>query len=188
VEGDAGRSVELAGEAGLEGAVAVEPRDLVLVLDKIAFGPWLLPVLRGLAGLRRLRGTAIDPLRLIGEPGRGRARKGGARWKVMRAGPSNSRARRAWKAPSLWFGPWLLPVLRGLAGLRRLRGTAIDPLRLIGERREERAVLAPAGDRPRLHRSVAADRHRGGEQVEQGAAIVAVEAAAAGADPGAGVR
>jgi indolepyruvate ferredoxin oxidoreductase len=40
------------------------------------------------------------------------------------------------------FGPWLLPVLRGLAGLRRLRGTAIDPLRLIGERREERAVLA----------------------------------------------
>jgi indolepyruvate ferredoxin oxidoreductase len=29
--------------------------------EKIAFGPWLRPVLRGLAHGRRLRGTALDP-------------------------------------------------------------------------------------------------------------------------------
>jgi indolepyruvate ferredoxin oxidoreductase len=29
--------------------------------DKIAFGPWLRPVLRGLARAKRLRGTALDP-------------------------------------------------------------------------------------------------------------------------------
>ncbi len=40
------------------------------------------------------------------------------------------------------FGPWLLPVLRGLSALKRLRGTRLDPLRLIAERREERAILA----------------------------------------------
>ncbi|PIK72143.1 indolepyruvate ferredoxin oxidoreductase [Methylobacterium frigidaeris] len=40
------------------------------------------------------------------------------------------------------FGPWLLPVLRGLAALKTLRGRRLDPLRLIAERREERAVLA----------------------------------------------
>ncbi|KMO27976.1 pyruvate ferredoxin oxidoreductase, partial [Methylobacterium variabile] len=40
------------------------------------------------------------------------------------------------------FGPWLLPVLRGIAALKGLRGRRLDPLRLIAERREERAVLA----------------------------------------------
>ncbi|AWN54174.1 indolepyruvate ferredoxin oxidoreductase family protein [Methylobacterium sp. 17Sr1-1] len=40
------------------------------------------------------------------------------------------------------FGPWLLPVLRGLAAMKGLRGRRLDPLRLIAERREERAVLA----------------------------------------------
>ncbi|AWB20990.1 indolepyruvate ferredoxin oxidoreductase family protein [Methylobacterium currus] len=40
------------------------------------------------------------------------------------------------------FGPWLLPVLRGLASLKGLRGRRLDPLWLIAERREERAVLA----------------------------------------------
>ncbi len=40
------------------------------------------------------------------------------------------------------FGPWLLPVLRGIAALKTLRGRRLDPLRLIAERREERAVLA----------------------------------------------
>ncbi len=40
------------------------------------------------------------------------------------------------------FGPWLLPVLRGLSALKRLRGTRLDPLRLVAERREERAILA----------------------------------------------
>ncbi|AWN46891.1 pyruvate ferredoxin oxidoreductase [Methylobacterium terrae] len=40
------------------------------------------------------------------------------------------------------FGPWLLPVLRGIARLKGLRGRRLDPLRLIGERREERRVLA----------------------------------------------
>ncbi len=33
-------------------------------------------------------------------------------------------------------------MLRGLSALKRLRGTRLDPLRLIAERREERAILA----------------------------------------------
>jgi indolepyruvate ferredoxin oxidoreductase len=39
------------------------------------------------------------------------------------------------------FGPWLLPVLRTLARLRRLRGTWLDPFRFSADRRLERALI-----------------------------------------------
>ena len=40
------------------------------------------------------------------------------------------------------FGPWILPVLRLVAGLRRLRGTALDPFGRTAERRMERRLIA----------------------------------------------
>ena len=54
------------------------------------------------------------------------------------------------------FGPWMKPVLRALAGLRRLRGTAFDPFGRTEERRQERALVvryrtAIEGLLPRLH-------------------------------------
>ena len=39
------------------------------------------------------------------------------------------------------FGPWIFPLLRGLAGLRRLRGTAFDLFGRTAERRAERALV-----------------------------------------------
>jgi indolepyruvate ferredoxin oxidoreductase len=39
------------------------------------------------------------------------------------------------------LGPWLMPVLRLLAGARRLRGTAFDPFGRTEERRLERALV-----------------------------------------------
>ncbi len=39
------------------------------------------------------------------------------------------------------FGPWLLPLLRGLAGMRFLRGTPLDPFGYTHERRIERALI-----------------------------------------------
>ena len=39
------------------------------------------------------------------------------------------------------FGPWLLPVLRALAHMKRLRGTAFDPFGYTAERRTERALI-----------------------------------------------
>ena len=39
------------------------------------------------------------------------------------------------------FGPWLRPVLRGLARLRGLRGTALDPFGHTEERRTERRLV-----------------------------------------------
>jgi indolepyruvate ferredoxin oxidoreductase len=39
------------------------------------------------------------------------------------------------------FGPWVRPVLAGLARLRRLRGTALDPFGWTAERRRERALI-----------------------------------------------
>ncbi|KMO13498.1 indolepyruvate ferredoxin oxidoreductase family protein [Methylobacterium platani] len=59
------------------------------------------------------------------------------------APPFLARARPGEAEPrKIAFGPWLLPVLRGLARLKGLRGRRLDPLWLIAERREERAVLA----------------------------------------------
>ena len=40
------------------------------------------------------------------------------------------------------YGPWLLPVLRGLARMRRLRGTPLDPFGRTAERRAERRLIA----------------------------------------------
>ena len=40
------------------------------------------------------------------------------------------------------FGPWMTPLFRRLAGLRRLRGTWADPFGYTAERREERALIA----------------------------------------------
>jgi indolepyruvate ferredoxin oxidoreductase len=40
------------------------------------------------------------------------------------------------------FGPWIRPVLGGLARLRWLRGTAFDPFGWTAERRQERALIA----------------------------------------------
>ncbi len=40
------------------------------------------------------------------------------------------------------FGPWLLPVLRLLAKLKRLRGTRLDPFGYSSERRMERRLVA----------------------------------------------
>jgi indolepyruvate ferredoxin oxidoreductase len=39
------------------------------------------------------------------------------------------------------FGRWMLPVLRVLSGMRRLRGTALDPFGYLHERRVERALV-----------------------------------------------
>ncbi|MBI0434507.1 indolepyruvate ferredoxin oxidoreductase family protein [Roseomonas sp. KE0001] len=39
------------------------------------------------------------------------------------------------------FGPWILPVLRGLARARRLRGGWLDPFGHTAERRRDRALL-----------------------------------------------
>jgi indolepyruvate ferredoxin oxidoreductase len=39
------------------------------------------------------------------------------------------------------FGPWMLPVFRGLAGLKFLRGTVFDPFGMTAERRQERALI-----------------------------------------------
>ncbi|KMO44311.1 hypothetical protein VQ03_03355, partial [Methylobacterium tarhaniae] len=68
---------------------------------------------------------------------------GAARPTFHLAPPFLARPRRGESEPrKIAFGPWLLPVLRGLAALKILRGRRLDPLRLIAERREERAVLA----------------------------------------------
>ncbi len=40
------------------------------------------------------------------------------------------------------FGPWILPVFRVLAGMKRLRGTPLDLFGLTAERRMERALIA----------------------------------------------
>ncbi len=42
------------------------------------------------------------------------------------------------------FGPWVFPVLRGLARLKALRGTALDPFGRTEERRHERALIEMA--------------------------------------------
>jgi indolepyruvate ferredoxin oxidoreductase len=39
------------------------------------------------------------------------------------------------------FGPWIAPVLRVLAGVRRIRGTWLDPFRYSADRRLEQALL-----------------------------------------------
>ena len=40
------------------------------------------------------------------------------------------------------FGPWIVPVFRGLAALKSLRNGPLDPFRFLAERRMERALIA----------------------------------------------
>ncbi len=40
------------------------------------------------------------------------------------------------------FGAWVLPLFRALAGMKRLRGTVLDPFGWLPERRAERAAIA----------------------------------------------
>ncbi|WP_244434228.1 indolepyruvate ferredoxin oxidoreductase family protein [Azospirillum sp. B506] len=40
------------------------------------------------------------------------------------------------------LGAWILPVFRGLAAMKRLRGTALDPFGYMAERKRERALIA----------------------------------------------
>jgi len=56
-------------------------------------------------------------------------------WLPRRAGPDG-------RAGKYRFGPWLRPLLRGLATMRILRGTPLDPFGYAAERRLERALIA----------------------------------------------
>jgi indolepyruvate ferredoxin oxidoreductase len=73
-------------------------------------------VAEGFEGVRAMRFHLAPPV-LGGKDARGRPRK------------------RA-------FGPWIMPVFRRLAGMKRLRGTAFDPFGWSAERRMERALIA----------------------------------------------
>ncbi len=53
----------------------------------------------------------------------------------------NRRDRQSGRAQSRRFGPWILPALRGLAKLRFLRGTPLDPFGRTAHRRLERALI-----------------------------------------------
>src|SRR5690606_32635741 len=55
---------------------------------------------------------------------------------LARTDPKTGRPRK------IAFGPWVLPVFRLLARLRRLRGTPLDVFGRTAERRMERALLA----------------------------------------------
>ena len=44
------------------------------------------------------------------------------------------------------FGPWMLTAFKGLARLKGLRGTALDPFGRSAERREERALIGQYQD------------------------------------------
>jgi indolepyruvate ferredoxin oxidoreductase len=54
---------------------------------------------------------------------------------LARVNPSTGEPRK------MRFGPWMLPVFRILAPLKRLRGTPLDPFGYTAERRAERALI-----------------------------------------------
>ena len=56
------------------------------------------------------------------------------------------------------FGPWIIPLFRALAALRRLRGTALDPFGHTRERRTERHL---AREFEAMVREIAAELHPG---------------------------
>ncbi|MDO9439836.1 MAG: indolepyruvate ferredoxin oxidoreductase family protein [Beijerinckiaceae bacterium] len=58
------------------------------------------------------------------------------------APPLMSRGRDGKPPRKISFGPWILPGLRLLAAMRRLRGSWLDVFGLTAERRQERATLA----------------------------------------------
>ena len=39
------------------------------------------------------------------------------------------------------FGPWLTPILSALAKLRRIRGSVLDPFRMLKDRQDEQALI-----------------------------------------------
>ncbi len=57
------------------------------------------------------------------------------------APPLLARPRDGLPARKIAFGPWLRPLLRLVAGARRLRGTVLDPFGHTAERRGERALI-----------------------------------------------
>ncbi len=58
------------------------------------------------------------------------------------------------------FGPWMLTAMRGLARLKRLRGTPFDPFGRTAERRMERALIAEyEADIDRLQAGLGARTH-----------------------------
>ena len=65
------------------------------------------------------------------------------RMRIWLAPPCIARVdRRTGRARKIAFGPWIMPFLRILAGLRQLRGSAFDPFGWTNERRMERRLLA----------------------------------------------
>ncbi|MCL4801558.1 MAG: indolepyruvate ferredoxin oxidoreductase family protein, partial [Burkholderiales bacterium] len=69
--------------------------------------------------------------------------EGGYRVRFHLAPPLLARRDPATGVPrKIAFGPWIAPVLRLLARLKVLRGTALDPFGRSAERRAERALVA----------------------------------------------
>jgi len=62
-----------------------------------------------------------------------------ARWHGFQLHPPVLRAL-GWKR-KLKFGPWLATPLAVMAKMKFLRGTALDPFRWMGHRRQERALI-----------------------------------------------
>lgn len=57
------------------------------------------------------------------------------------------------------FGPWVMPLFRLLARMKRLRGTAFDPFGRSAERRMERRLIAEyEGDMAEIFRNITPDR------------------------------
>ena len=75
------------------------------------------------------------------------------------------------KARKSTFGPWMMKAFRGLAALRRLRGTPLDVFGYSEERRMERRLLAEyEGDLDLILRSLEAGK------IEAAAALASVPA------------
>jgi indolepyruvate ferredoxin oxidoreductase len=69
--------------------------------------------------------------------------EGPVKLKFHLAPPLLSRPRPGDREPrKIEFGPWVLPLFRVLAKLKRLRGTRLDPLGYTAERRIERRLIA----------------------------------------------
>jgi indolepyruvate ferredoxin oxidoreductase len=69
--------------------------------------------------------------------------EGPVKLKLHLAPPLLSRPRPGATEPrKIEFGPWMLPLFRVLARLKRLRGTALDPFGYTAERRAERRLIA----------------------------------------------
>ncbi|ROR32191.1 indolepyruvate ferredoxin oxidoreductase family protein [Inmirania thermothiophila] len=103
---------------------------------KRAWGPWVRPLLRLLAAMRRLRGGALDPLRWTREAREARALAAEyettVRWALERLSPDNAET----VAELLAYADHV----RGFGAVRRAR--------LAEARRRREALMARLGDRP----------------------------------------